>query len=236
LLDRLLKKNTYEFRNVVLWGFTLVELLVVIAIIAILIGILLPAVQKVREASAGTKCQNNLKQIGLAILNYESANKQFPPAIVNSGLRTPESGFLPVTPFYIIHNHSGFTLLLPYIEQEGLYRQYDFSMPSCTAYYHTFAAYYRFPNHPLPEQTPIYAATGNIGTNVKVVGTVVPLYVCPSDGDPELLTHIGSHLYNRTNARQSNYLFSVGLNQQIHELLFSRMTKDLRITHRNVPT
>ncbi len=95
-------------------GFTLIELLVVIAIIAILIGLLLPAVQKVREAAARSQCQNNLKQLGLACLNYESANSGFPPAL--TGYYNPSA--VPV---------NWGTYVLPYIEQTALYERYDFT-------------------------------------------------------------------------------------------------------------
>ena len=101
-------------------GFTLVELLVVIAIIGILIALLLPAVQAAREAARRSQCSNNLRQIGLALHNYHSTFNVFPPAAVGYGwcqhAQYGES---------IILNASGWTMLLPFMEQQAMYDKYD---------------------------------------------------------------------------------------------------------------
>jgi prepilin-type processing-associated H-X9-DG protein len=97
---------------------SLVELLVVIAIIAILIGLLLPAVQRVREAAGRSSCTNNLKQIGLALQNCHDVNGCFPPGMTVTGSSVAETG-----------TFGGLVLLLPYLEQENWFRQWDPNTP-----------------------------------------------------------------------------------------------------------
>jgi prepilin-type N-terminal cleavage/methylation domain-containing protein/prepilin-type processing-associated H-X9-DG protein len=138
-------------------GFTLVELLVVIAIIGILISLLLPAVQAAREAARRTQCSNVLKQLGLAVLNYESAKKQLPDSTRPGG----NTGNLP--------RISGFTLILPFLEEENLYKQYDFTINWDSN-------------------------KGSGGANLVLTKTTIPALLCPSDpldpnrldGDPQL--------------------------------------------------
>lgn len=105
-------------------GFTLVELLVVISIIGLLVGLLLPAVQSAREAARKTQSQNNLKQIGLALLNYESALRTFPSGYVS----TPGGPNMDPVSLDAAPGWSWGALLLPYMEQSALHSQLDMSL------------------------------------------------------------------------------------------------------------
>ena len=169
-------------------GFTLVELLVVIAIIGILIGMLLPAVQQVREAARRIACGNNARQLALATLNYESANQEFPPAINSEFCRgrlddSPVIG-KPSNPEQASQQGWG-VFILPFLEQNSLADVFE-------------------------------AATSNgedewwLVTDVSgklVASNVIPSFICPSDSSPDgdfnsALTHTGApegQLYAKSN-------------------------------------
>jgi prepilin-type N-terminal cleavage/methylation domain-containing protein/prepilin-type processing-associated H-X9-DG protein len=137
-------------------GFTLIELLVVIAIIAILVGLLVPAVQQVREAASRATCANNLKQLGLALYNYESARKMFPPAFM--GVSDPVK-YPPPQYFDYFFSWSVFAQLNPYLEQTAIYSKMDLTQP-------------------------IYDPTNayNISTaNQYAVSQTIGTFLCPSD-------------------------------------------------------
>ena len=109
-------------------AFTLIELLVVIAIIGVLIGMIIPAVMRVREASNRVKCASNLRQVGEAAQHFHDTNQRFPPAV--QLYKPPKNGTLDALSVYRDGNKpiigpSWAVLLLPYLEQEGLYRSVD---------------------------------------------------------------------------------------------------------------
>jgi len=154
-------------------GFTLVELLVVIAIIGILIAMLLPAVQAVRESARRIQCSNNLKQIALGTLNYESAHGGFPVNQVGHGESRGLGG-----------HYSWLVSVLPFVEQENLHSQFDFSVNNGDG-----QSFVMSESHP----------------NALAASTEVPLFLCPSDTAGDNSIWLGS-----ANPASSSYAGNIG--------------------------
>jgi prepilin-type N-terminal cleavage/methylation domain-containing protein/prepilin-type processing-associated H-X9-DG protein len=151
-------------------GFTLIELLVVIAIIAVLIALLLPAVQKVRDAAGRTRCTNNLKQMGLALLNYHDTHGSFPPALRSNERPPTWRSFNPNTQVPGWHLWwSWMARIMPFYEQENLYRIAD--------------DWARSGDVNVQQR---WNPFGNLAANPPrptnpALGTVVQVWVCPAD-------------------------------------------------------
>jgi prepilin-type N-terminal cleavage/methylation domain-containing protein len=156
-------------------GFTLIELLVVIAIIAILIGLLVPAVQKVREAAARTQCSNNLKQISLAAHTFHDAYKVLPPG----GLVSPNAK---ATPYTYGQPYAGpytgaLAFLLPYVEQGNVYKLLNPNLFK----FNTTAGAWAYNTPPFDYQSGVPSNYQNGTGYPQVCSAFIPTYVCPSD-------------------------------------------------------
>src|SRR4051794_5583495 len=152
-------------------AFTLIELLVVIAIIAVLIALLLPAVQAAREAARRAQCVNNLKQLGLAVHNYISANEAIPPNSVPN-----------------VQSHSSAARLLPFIEQQAMYNSINFMVGE---------RWQNFGTNVLKQPPLCPSGAGDCGDgdewggiNASVTANQITSFICPSDVELSNLTKI----------------------------------------------
>jgi len=193
-------------------GFTLIELLVVIAIIAILIGLLVPAVQKVREAAARAQCQNNLKQIGLAVHDFNSTFRKLPPignwnanfrtnsypALSSGGGLTSPDG---VQGSWLVH-------LLPYLEQDNLFKQFVNAAPPNTT-------------------------TDGFNTYDALTATFVPGFVCPADGSyPAYNMPEGGTNYSSTSYAGNVMVFNPVVQKSLNNAMIDGTSNTIMVAER----
>lgn len=188
-------------------AFTLVELLVVIAIVGILIGMLLPAVQQVREAARRVSCQNNLKQVGLAILNFESAKMTLPPGRVGCDDVGEQMSVVPACDGALSpqqkNGASGFVELLPFLEMQNLHAQIDLNNGGLW-------------NRDIEDLSWIYA-----GGKREAVEMFLPALWCPSQ-EAEMM----SDVYHPVIAGTSCYALSSGSKGPDHLVHVTKYSND----------
>jgi prepilin-type N-terminal cleavage/methylation domain-containing protein len=194
-------------------AFTLVELLVVIAIIGVLVALLLPAVQAAREAARRSSCSNNLKQIGVALVNYHDTYQVFPPALAGSGQLRNNCQLVKGG----IKNTTGWAMLLPFYEQTAAHSKYNFNVCSSSA---------RDPSSCLPAST----LMGTDMDNLAVYSMRYKVLECPSHPSvgEKFSNQPGTQTeFSMRDAYRTSYLFSTGQYNESNSAFYNLVSRRL---------